>query len=401
MLIFNSILAIIIGYILGTILMAFILGKLFRRIDIREHGSRNAGTMNAFHVLGKSYGITTMLFDMCKGVLAVYIAQLLRVPTPVVLASGFAAVIGHTFPFYLKFRGGRGAASAYGLLIWLFVIFGTNYLRLQSIIPFSFFLYFAIVTYWVTRSANLLAFVFMPTFVVLIFWQAGFNAYTIFATILCAYLIGASAYTVNKYGGLKAELERQGRKVVKIKLIRKTVRLGSILIPLLYLVYTLKLAGGFTAVMLGLFIIFEIIRRVKPDLHKNRALKIILKKHEPGKLLSGYTYYLISVLFVMLVFPKGIAVASLLFLTWGDVAAELTGLNFPRLKTFPKKTLEGSLGCFSVCLLLGFFVMIFHELTLLQIIIGSLAATIVESIPKIEDNLFMGPAAALFMWILR
>ncbi|MCK4328584.1 glycerol-3-phosphate acyltransferase [candidate division WOR-3 bacterium] len=398
--IFYSILTIIIGYLLGSISMAYLLGRIIRGIDIREHGSKNAGTMNAFKVLGPVYGVVTMLFDLSKGVLAIYVAHLLKVPIPIVLICGFTAIIGHIFPFYMQFKGGRGAATAYGLLIWTGIIILTNYLTLKATIPFAFFFYFLIACYWVTRSANFTAFAGLPALIPLMFWFAGVNAYTIFSAVLCIYLLVVSIITVNIAGGIKPESETYGRKVVKIKLIRKTVRLGAIIIPLMYLIFTRKLAGGFTAVMLGLFIIFEIVRRLRPDLHKVRGLKIILKKGEPTRMLSGYTFYLISALFIILVFPKGIGGLSLLFLTWGDLAAELVGLNYPRVKTFPGKTLEGSLGCFSICLLLGFAVMIFYDISLFQVLIGSLAATFIESIPKLEDNLFMGPVAALCMWLL-
>jgi acyl-phosphate glycerol 3-phosphate acyltransferase len=398
---FNSILAIIIGYLLGTVLMAYILGKLFRRIDIREHGSKNPGAMNAFKVLGPGYGVITLLFDMFKGVLAIFVAQLLQVPTVIVLASGFSAIIGHAFPFYLKFKGGRGAATAYGILIWLLIMITKNYLTINAAIPFAFFLFFVIACYWVTRSVNVTAIGGFPAFAPLILWHAGCNAYTVFTAIISGYLIAVSVITVAKAGGVKSELEAHGRKVVKIKLIRKLVRLGATLIPLLYLGYTRKLAGGFTAVALGLFIVFEVARRLRPDLHKMRGLKIVLKKGEPTRMLSGYTFYLIASLFVILVFPQGIGGLSLLFLTLGDLFAELVGLNFPRVRTFPGKTLEGSLGCLSICLLVGFIVMIFYDISLLQVLIGSLAATFVESLPRVEDNLFMAPISALSMWLLR
>ncbi len=398
---FNSIIAIIIGYLLGTVLMAYLLGKLFRGIDIRKYGSKNPGAINAFKVLGPASGATTLVFDMFKGVLAIFIAQLLKVPITVVLASGFAAIIGHTFPFYLKFKGGRGAATAYGILIYLLVITIKNYLTPESAVSFAFFLYFVLACYWVTRSVNITAFGGFPAFVPLIIWHAGFNSYTIFTTIICVYLIIASAIAVIKAGGIKSEVEAHGRQVVKIKLIRKTVRLGAVLFPLLYLGYTRKLAGGFTAVALGLFLIFELVRRLHPDLHKMRGFKILLKKGEPTHLFSGYTFYLIASLFVILVFPQCIGGLSLLFLTLGNLAAELVGLNFPRVRTFPGKTLEGSLACFSVCLLVGFVVMIFYDISLLQILIGALAATFIESLPKVEDNLFMAPVSALCMWLLR
>jgi len=398
---FNSILAIIIGYLLGSILTAYVLGKLLRGIDIREHGSKNPGAMNAFLVLGKFPGIFTLLFDMTKGVISIFIACLLQVPTVILLASGFSAIIGHTFPFYLKFKGGRGAATGYGILIYLLITISIKFLTISSVVPFSFFMFFVLVSFWITRSTNFTAFFGLPTLSYLIFWHSGFNAYSIFTAIICITLLISSLVTIVKAGGIKSEFESHGRKVVKIKLIRKLIRLGAIIIPLFDLCFTRKFTIGFTAAFLGVFIIFEVLRRVRPDLHKARWLKILLKEGESTRIFSGYTLYLISSLFVILIFPRGIGGLSLLFLTLGDLVAELVGLNFPRVRIFHNKTLEGSLACLSICLLAGLIVRLYYNISLLQLIIGAITATFVESLPKIEDNLFMAPISALCGWLLR
>lgn len=396
-----SIFSIIIGYLLGSILMAYVLGKLLRKIDIRDYGSKNPGAMNAFKVLGPAYGVITMLFDMSKALLAIFIAYLLKVPTVILFVVGLSAIVGHTFPFYLKFKGGRGAATAYGILVWLTVIITKDYLTIQAAIPFAFFFFFVLACYWVTKSINFTAIWGLPAFTGMIFYQAGFNPYSIFIALICVILLIASVVTIRINGGIKADLEAHGRKVVKIKLVRKIVRLGAIVIPILYLTTNRKVSGYFTGIILLIFIIFEITRRIKPDLHKVRMFRILLKSDEPTRLLSGYTFYLIASFLVIIFFPEGIGGLSLIFLTLGDLVAELVGLNFKRVRTFPGKSLEGSLGCFSICLLSGFIVMIFFDVSLLQVLIGSIVATFVESIPKIEDNLFIAPVSALAMWILR
>jgi len=397
----RSIFSIIIGYLLGSILMAYVLGKILRKIDIRDYGSKNPGAMNAFKVLGPAYGVITMLFDMSKGVLAIFIAYLLKVPTFILFMVGLFAIAGHTFPFYLNFKGGRGAATAYGILIWLNVIIIKDYLTIQASIPFALFFFFVLACYWVTRSINFTAIWGLPVFVGMIFYHAGFNPYSIFLALICVILLIASIVTIRINGGIKSDLESHGRNVVKIKLVRKIVRLGAIVIPILYLTTSRKVAGWVTGVILLIFIIFEIIRRIKPELHKVRMFKILLKSDEPARLLSGYTFFIISSFIVIMLFSEGIGGLSLIFLTLGDLVAELVGLNFGRFRTFPGKSLEGSLGCFSICLLSGFIVMIFLDVSLLQVLIGSIVATFVESIPKIEDNLFIAPISALAMRIIR
>src|SRR3989344_5402254 len=102
----KEVIVIILAYLIGSINPAFILGKLLKGIDIRRYGSKNAGTMNAFRVLGKPVGITTALFDLAKGILALYIASLILESSFLsvswlTIAISFAAILGHDFPIYL------------------------------------------------------------------------------------------------------------------------------------------------------------------------------------------------------------------------------------------------------------------------------------------------------------
>ncbi len=112
--------AILIGYALGHIQAAFILGKLVRNIDIRQHGTTNAGASNATIVLGWKYGILAGLIDVLKGALAVVIVRALY-PEMIgpAFVAGIAAVIGHIYPVLLGFRGGKGIAALVGALLAL------------------------------------------------------------------------------------------------------------------------------------------------------------------------------------------------------------------------------------------------------------------------------------------
>ena len=113
----NALVAIAFGYLLGSILPAYILGRT-QGLDLREHGTGNPGTTNAFRVLGPLSGIAVGLFDVAKSLLAVYVAFRLGLPQPWIYATGIAAVIGHRFPVWLGFRGGMGMASTVGLLLY-------------------------------------------------------------------------------------------------------------------------------------------------------------------------------------------------------------------------------------------------------------------------------------------
>jgi len=109
-------LIILLGYFLGNIPTAYIAGHLLKGRDIRQMGDGNMGAQNAFRQLGARVGITVGIIDATKGALAVFIAQSSNQHQLVVLATGAAAIVGHNWPFFLHFRGGRGESTAIGVL---------------------------------------------------------------------------------------------------------------------------------------------------------------------------------------------------------------------------------------------------------------------------------------------
>jgi glycerol-3-phosphate acyltransferase PlsY len=124
--------AIVAGYLLGSIPTAYILGRVREGIDIRTVGSRNMGAMNSFYRLGFLYGVIVLLVDMGKGAAAVWLARLLggaAAPswwTLIEMLAGAMAVAGHNWPVWLKFKGGKGGATVIGaigfLMPWIFPI---------------------------------------------------------------------------------------------------------------------------------------------------------------------------------------------------------------------------------------------------------------------------------------
>lgn len=128
------ILGIIISYLIGAIPTAYIYGRIYKKIDIREHGSGNVGATNVFRVLGKGPGIAVLIIDILKGVLAVaVVADLLGLTdilSRVVLA--LCVVSGHNWTVFLNFKGGKGIATSLGVLIGLTI-------RIASIRPVLLF----------------------------------------------------------------------------------------------------------------------------------------------------------------------------------------------------------------------------------------------------------------------
>ncbi len=118
------ILFILTAYFVGAFPSAVLIGKIFYKVDVREYGSGNAGATNTFRVLGKNAGIPVLFLDVLKGFLAVNLIIFLdKIPYSsegffeLQLTFGIAAVLGHLFPIYTGFRGGKGIATLLGLLI--------------------------------------------------------------------------------------------------------------------------------------------------------------------------------------------------------------------------------------------------------------------------------------------
>ena len=147
----ERVVCLLIGYVCGLFQTSYLIGKK-NHIDIREHGSGNAGTTNAMRVMGKKAGVLTLLGDCLKCVIAMAIVSALfgknHVDMQMLLHmyAGAGCILGHNFPFYLHFKGGKGIAASVGLLIGLdwklllcalivfFTIFAlTHYVSLCSI----------------------------------------------------------------------------------------------------------------------------------------------------------------------------------------------------------------------------------------------------------------------------
>lgn len=111
-----GILAIIIGYFLGSVPFAYVVARLVKSVDIRQVGGGNMGAANVMREVGIVAGLTVLLLDMAKGLLAVVIARWLDVSMIFVFMAGFAVVAGHIWPVFLGFKGGGGAAATLGVL---------------------------------------------------------------------------------------------------------------------------------------------------------------------------------------------------------------------------------------------------------------------------------------------
>ena len=145
------VLSLILSYLLGSIPFALVVGKLFYKTDIRQHGSGNLGGGNAGRVLGKKAGLAVMTLDILKVTLAIYLSSLMLSGQKIMVISGLAAALGHCFPLFAGFRGGKAVATMYGFLFGMVTV--AHYSPLLFFIPLLVFLLILFITRIIAPSS--------------------------------------------------------------------------------------------------------------------------------------------------------------------------------------------------------------------------------------------------------
>lgn len=136
----------ILAYLVGSIPNALWIGKMFKNIDVRDFGSGNVGATNAARVLGWKLGVMVLLFDAFKGMIFIVIARKFELSDIYVVLIGLAAILGHSYSIYLKFKGGKAVATSLGVMlvlipkviiilviVFLLIVIFSGYVSLASI----------------------------------------------------------------------------------------------------------------------------------------------------------------------------------------------------------------------------------------------------------------------------
>jgi glycerol-3-phosphate acyltransferase PlsY len=164
----DIIIGICMSYLVGSIPSAYIFGKVYKGIDIRQHGSGNVGATNVFRVLGKGPGISVLVIDILKGVVAIIIIGDIFGLSSIIerIFLGVAAVSGHNWTLFLQFKGGKGIATSLGVLIGLTIKFYV----LRPVLLFSVLIWLVIflLTGYVSL-ASIIASISLPVIMVLTF----------------------------------------------------------------------------------------------------------------------------------------------------------------------------------------------------------------------------------------
>ncbi|MFE1816174.1 glycerol-3-phosphate 1-O-acyltransferase PlsY [Metapseudomonas otitidis] len=149
----------ILAYLLGSLSFAILLSRVFGTADPRAEGSGNPGATNMLRVAGKRLAILTLLGDLLKGLLPVLVARLIGLDLQEQAWVGLAAVLGHLYPLYFNFRGGKGVATAAGMLLGLYPP--------AALLALSAW----VLTFYLTRTSSLASLIATPLTLPLLAWQ--------------------------------------------------------------------------------------------------------------------------------------------------------------------------------------------------------------------------------------
>ncbi len=387
----NNILCILIGYIIGSISPAYIIGRLYK-IDIRKKGRKYAGTINVYKVLGLLPAIPTAIFDTLKGIISIFIARLIGADFVFSQLSGFAAILGHIFPFYIKFRGGQGVACATGILLYYLY----QYFNVLTLIDWAILIFALLIFTFITKNGEIFGLILLPLLNFITFFRDPANSYNLFLLILSLFIIGVGIYNIVT------------RKLIVIKDTyfrthwwRTAFRPGAVAFIIFYLIYGKKITLIIIGIVMEIFLLTDIIRFLSKKSNEllTQKVKRLFKKTEE-KTFSSMTLFLIGAFITILLFPAKISMPVLTYLIFGDILGKIVGLSFGRHKIF-NKTLEGSLGYLTATFICAYILYLTLSYPLSLLLLGAFTATIVELLPiAIDDNFTVPVITGTVMYLL-
>jgi len=371
----------ILGYLIGAISPSYFLGKILKGIDIREHRDHNAGTLNTLHVLGLFPAIITAFFDLTKGLIVALLAYYIGIPYPYNFLFAYIAVLGHIFPFYLKFRGGQGAATAIGVILYFLAVFMKREIfPLDALIVLTILI---LVVFYITKNGEIIGISTIPVLTFFSVYFAQGSPESLIFSLFTLHILGVNFYNVKRKG-----LRLKEETIERIKWSRFFARPFAILLIIIYFLTsrkTILLLSGSVALF---FLVLDLVRLSRRGINEMimKSLHFVFKTKEEHTF-SSMTHFMVAAFLSFVLFPREIACASILFPIFGDMFAKLFGMEFGRLKIL-EKTFEGTLAYVIFSLLAGYIYHLFVGFPFYIIIAGTMAAALAEIAPwKMDDNL--------------
>jgi len=377
--------SLIIGYLIGSVNPGYIFGRLVKKVDLREVGTKNAGTSNTLKVLGMKYAVPTALYDIFKALIAVIISLLMGLDVFWAQFSGFMTILGHIFPFYLNFRGGRGVASAIGM--WLFYVGVYCSIDLAFIFMIIYFLMLATIFSFITRVFNLIPITSFSLMIVFVFihYSGYLFVYNIWFTLIVAHII---VFTfIDFFSEVEIKIDNESFTGHKWRIV---LRFGTIIFLFFYEYFSLVISLISISLFAALFISLDfarLFREYKTDSSDESSKKVdVLFREKEHKNFSSISVYLVAYIITLIIFPKEIAIIAVIFLIFGDTFGKFFGLAFGKHKILDK-TLEGSLAYLGVMLICGYLLYELLEINPIVLILGGVSAPIIELLTlDMNDN---------------
>lgn len=379
-----------VGYLAGSLSPAYFFGRWLKGIDIRTVGRGHAGASNVYLHVNRAAGVITALIDLAKGAAVIAASRyLLHAPLAAAYLGGFAAIAGHVFPFYLGFRGGRGAATATGILMlslaWLVLPDPHNFVPELALMAFV-----VVSVVIITRNDYLLSLVALPllTYFVLVRFYPRLEA-------LVAVAIIAYNFTVSLVHHVREEglsFSRQANPSFWSSIL-KLVLLTFLILAVQYPAESPFLAPLSAAVF---FLYLDIVRlRDKNPDHRPplKRLAHFLHLANGGAKLSAATLFFLGAGVTLFFFHRPLALAAVAFLIVGNVAEKVIEPLYGR-KRFLAGSLEGTFGHFTACVILGYILHNYLDLTVGVILVGALTASLADSLPFRAFNKVIVPVAS-------
>ncbi len=386
--------ALLAGYLLGSISPAYLLGRWLKHIDIRQHGTKNAGTVNTYHVLGIGPAVLTAMIDVSKGLMAMFLGQVITASSTGGYLAAAAAILGHVFPFYLRFNGGQGVATATGLMLFFLARFYfENNLPLLSLAILGF----ATISFaWIARQGEFVGLFLLPSLVLLLFVYAPASTSRHFLCTLAVYILAINILNIWRQRLWSASAFSE-KGLIGWRLYLRPL---AFLIVLLTFSWekkqSLTLVGGITL----FFLLPDLVRLTSHQV--NRFIFFRLKKiykEKERRRFSSITLFLLSFFLTLLLFDRDIAILAITFLTFGDFYSKIYGLRFGRTPLY-EKSLQGSLAHFNACLVSGYLLLHFLNISLPICLLGAFTASVAEALPLgIDDNLSVSLLSASVMHV--
>jgi glycerol-3-phosphate acyltransferase PlsY len=378
-----------IGYLLGSICPAYILGKTLKNIDVRDRGFRNAGARNVYHLLGIVPASITAILDLGKGIAAILIAEgLLDLPDIWLFVPAWAAVLGHIFPFYLRFRGGKGMAVSTGITLLLC----TQAMVRGSFAPSQLIVVLGVaaLVFIASRSGDLTALVAFLFLCIVAYLELDFSPRGLLMASLSLYCFALAlrGTVIQRLFVVTAEIEMKWWRVIARPF-------ALLFIPIDLLIgrtVLLFIMAGIGVILIGTDIFRMLSRHQLQQLFKKKEIKRF----------SSMTSFVVAVFIIFLVFRGEIPYLGLAYITIGDMFSKIIGIQFGKHKLLRDRTLEGSLGFLAGSFMAGWVIYTLLPVPTYAVIAGPLFASGVELFSMdLDDNFSVGIVTSGFLFALH